>query len=61
MDIFIFYKNEEEKCSHHTDCTITEYFINQRVTHLTKPNGINMIIFSHNQQFGLHDETELPL
>jgi hypothetical protein len=48
MNIYIYYKNEEEKYSHHTDCTITEQFINQRVTHLTKLNGINVITFSHN-------------
>jgi len=48
MNIYTYYKNEEEKCSHHTDCTITEYFIKQRVTHLTTLNGINVIIFSHN-------------
>ena len=48
MNIYINYKNEEGKCSHHTDCTNTEYFTNQRVAHLTKLNGINVIIFSHN-------------
>jgi hypothetical protein len=48
MNIYINYKNHEEKCSHHTDCTITENFINQSVTDLTKLNEINETIFSHN-------------
>ena len=46
MNIYINYKYEEEKCSHHTDCTNTEHFTNQMVTHLTKLNGINVIILS---------------